>query len=384
MIRRTSHLLALLGLAALLGLTAACTTRGAPANGTTSVSTGTPTASTTATPPARPAAAAQPAARAKPAAPALASATAAAAAQAAPRVSMIFVGDLMFDDTPGRVIKQGRDPLKAFATELASADIRIGNLECVVATTGRAEPDKPYTFRAHPRVLKVLKRHFDAVGLANNHSGDFGPEAFAQMLGLLDKAGIQYFGGGLDLASAHAPLIVERQGLRIALLAYNEFFPRHFEADADKPGIAWSEDEQVRLDIGRARSVHRADLVIPFMHWGWEDEPHASARQRQLARLMIEAGADAVIGGHPHVTQDIEFIQGKPVIYSLGNFVFDGFTDPTNNTGWLLRLELDRAGVAAWRTVVARIDREGSPAPDRRTPGQCWQRGMVRQAACER
>jgi poly-gamma-glutamate synthesis protein (capsule biosynthesis protein) len=385
MIRRTSYLLSLLGLAALLGLPAACTTRGAPANGPASASTRTPTTNTTATTPARPAVASQPTARTKPAAPAQATATAAAAApSAAARVSMIFVGDLMFDDTPGRVIRLGRDPLKPFAAELASADIRIGNLECVVATTGSAEPDKPYTFRAHPRVLKVLGRHFDAVGLANNHSGDFGPGAFAQMLGLLDKAGIQHFGGGLDLASAHTPLIVERQGLRIALLAYNEFFPRHFEADADKPGIAWSEDEQVRLDIARARSVFRADLVIPFMHWGWEHEPHASERQRQLARLMIDAGADAVIGGHPHVTQDIEFVQGKPVIYSLGNFVFDGFTDPANNTGWLLRLELDRDGVAAWRTVVARMDREGTPHPDRRAPGECWQRGMVRQALCER
>jgi poly-gamma-glutamate synthesis protein (capsule biosynthesis protein) len=312
-------------------------------------------------------------------------AAASACAEApAPRVSMIFVGDLMLDDTPGRVIKQGRDPLKPFAAELAAADIRIGNLECVVATTGSAEPDKPYTFRAHPRTLKVLQHRFDAVSLANNHSGDFGPVAFAQMLGLLDRAGIQHFGGGLDLASAHAPLIIERQGLRIALLGYDEFFPRHFEADADKPGIAWSEDEQVRLDIHRARSVFHADLVIPFMHWGWEHEPLASSRQRQLARLMIDAGADAVIGSHPHVTQDIEFVQGKPVIYSLGNFVFDGFDQPINNTGWLLRLELDRDGVAAWRTVIARIDREGTPHPDRRTPGQCWQRGMAQQGACER
>ncbi|MEX8519462.1 MAG: CapA family protein [Leptothrix sp. (in: b-proteobacteria)] len=315
---------------------------------------------------------------------AAASAWAEAPAAPAPRVSMIFVGDLMLDDTPGRVIRRGRDPLKPFAAELAAADIRIGNLECVVATTGSAEPDKPYTFRAHPRTLKVLQHRFDAVSLANNHSGDFGPVAFAQMLGLLDGAGIRHFGGGLDLASAHMPLIIERQGLRIALLGYDEFFPRHFEADADKPGIAWSEDEQVRLDIHRARSVFHADLVIPFMHWGWEHEPLASSRQRQLARLMIDAGADAVIGSHPHVTQDIEFVKGKPVIYSLGNFVFDGFDQPINNTGWLLRLELDRDGVAAWRTTVARIDREGTPHPDRRTPGQCWQRGMAQQAACER
>jgi len=280
-----------------------------------------------------------------------------------PVVSIAFVGDVMLAESIGPQIRRGRDPFAPFAALLDSADIRVGNLECVVATRGEAEPDKPYTFRAHPRVLKLLKRHFDALGLANNHSGDYGPVAFGEMLGRLDHAGIAYFGGGSDLARAHAPLIVERKGLRIALLGYNEFFPRSFEADVDKAGIAWSEDEQVRFDIANARSRHRADLVIPFMHWGWEHEPLAGARQRQLARLMIDAGADAVIGGHPHVVQDYEEYRGKPIIYSLGNFVFDGFADPDNNTGWLLRMELDRRGVRNWQVTVARIDRHGIPHP---------------------
>ena len=161
--------------------------------------------------------------------------------------------------------------------------------------------------------------------------------------------------------------------MRIALLAYNEFFPRSFEADVDRPGIAWSEDEQVRLDIAAARGRHHADLVIPFMHWGWEHELVASARQRQLARLMIDAGADAVVGGHPHVVQDHEEYRGKPIIYSLGNFVFDGFTDRDNNTGWLLRMELDRRGVKNWRVSVARIDRHGIPRPAAE-PGPAYER----------
>ncbi|MDB5920493.1 MAG: poly-gamma-glutamate biosynthesis protein, partial [Massilia sp.] len=251
----------------------------------------------------------------------------------APVVSLVFVGDIMLADSPGKVVKRGEDPFAPFAAILKSADIRIGNLECVVATGGSAEDDKPYTFRAAPNSLRFVKRHFDAVGLANNHTGDFGPKAFAEMLGLLDKAGIGYFGGGAHLAHAHTPLIIERKGLRIALLAHDEFFPRSFEADVDKPGVAWSEDEQVRRDIKLARTQYHADLVIPFMHWGWEHEPLASERQRQLARLMIDAGADAVVGGHPHVTQDVEQYRGKPIIYSLGNFVFDGFSSLDNNTG---------------------------------------------------
>jgi len=295
-------------------------------------------------------------------------------------VSIAFVGDIMLDDLPGKLIRRGRDPFAPFAAILKKSDLRVGNLECVIATRGTREPDKPFTFRAHPRTLDVLKRHFDAVSLANNHSGDFGPPAFDEMLDLLDRTRIGYFGGGRTLAQAHEPWIVERRGLRIALLGYNEFFPRSFEADHDRPGIAWSEDDQVRLDIASAR--RRADIVIPVMHWGWEFEPLASQRQRELARLMIDAGADAVVGGHPHVTQDTEQYRGKPIVYSLGNFVFDSFTDEDTTTGWLLRMELDRQGVRSWRTVIARIDADGVPHPRPPAEGECWERGQESAARC--
>lgn len=297
-------------------------------------------------------------------------------------VSIAFVGDVMLADTPGNLIRAGRDPFAPFSGRLSSADIRVANLECVVSGTGKADPSKPWSFRAHPRVLQRMKRHFDAVALANNHSGDYGPLAFADMLERLERSGIGYFGGGRTLAAAHAPLILERKGLRIALLGYNEFFPRWFEADFDKPGIAWSEDEQVTLDIVQARRIHHADIVIPVMHWGWEHEPLASTRQRQLARLMIDAGADAVVGGHPHVVQDIEIYRGRPVIYSLGNFVFDGFDSPATTTGWLLELKVDRAGASAFRTTVARIDREGTPHPASPSLSLCWNVGQSAAGAC--
>lgn len=297
-----------------------------------------------------------------------------AAAAAAQEVTLAFVGDVMLAEGPGRVIRRGDDPFRAVAPWLASADVRVANLECVVARGGSPEPGKPYTFRAHPRVLPVLRHHFDVVSLANNHSGDYGTEAFAEMLDRLSAAGLEAFGGGRTLADAHRPLILERHGVRIALLGYNEFLPRHFEADTDKPGVAWSEDAQVRLDIRRAREVHRADVVIPFMHWGWEYEPRASARQRALARLMIDAGADAVIGGHPHVVQDTEAYRGRPIVYSLGNFVFDGFTAPETTTGWLLRLTVDRRGAVRWNALDVQLDREGSPRPRSDRPGWCWTR----------
>jgi len=275
-------------------------------------------------------------------------------------VSMVVVGDIMLEGGPDRAMRARRDPFLDFSSLFKNADLRVGNLECVVSTLGSSEPDKPNTFRVHPQRLKYIARHFDAVGLANNHSGDFGPKAFADMLGSLKRHGVAYYGGGNNLQEAHTPLIVERKGLRIALLGYDEFQPRSFEADHDRPGVAWSEDEQVVRDIRLARTQWQADVVIPIMHWGWE-EPVANARQRKLARLMIDAGADLVIGGHPHQVQDTEQYKGKPIFYSLGNFVFEGFSDPVNNIGWAIRFELDKQGVRSWQVHTAKIDRQGIP-----------------------
>ena len=98
-------------------------------------------------------------------------------------IIMAFVGDMMLDEAPGQYIKQGKDPFKAFESILDSSDISIGNLECAVGTSGKKE-DKPYTFMANPRVIPVLKKHFSAVSLANNHSFDYGTKAFDQMLDL--------------------------------------------------------------------------------------------------------------------------------------------------------------------------------------------------------
>jgi len=279
-----------------------------------------------------------------------------------PAVKLAFVGDVMLADGPGRLIAQGRDPFAHVAQRLRQADVRIANLECVVATRGRAL-DKPWTFRAHPRVLPVLQRHVDVVSLANNHSGDFGREAFTEMLGLLERAGLPQVGGGRNLRAAHRPHVIERHGVRIALLGFNEFFPRHFEAGTDHAGVAWSEDEQVLEGIRRARDELGVDVVIPFMHWGTEGEERANDRQRELARRMIDAGADAVVGAHPHVVQDTEVHRGKPIIYSLGNFVFDGFDSLATRTGWMLFMTVGREGVRQWHVEAVRTDVDGSPHP---------------------
>lgn len=292
---------------------------------------------------------------------------------AASEVTLAFAGDVMLDGVPGETIVAGRDPLADFTDIFDSVDIAVANLECVVATVG--EPiDKPYTFRAHPRVLDVLARHFSAVSLANNHTGDFGHAAFLEQLDLLDKKGIARFGGGGDCREARLPLLIERHGVRIALLGYNDFQPRDFEAGPTWPGVAWAVDEQVSADIKAARSEHRADVVIPVVHWGWEYEP-ANDRQKALARLMIESGADVVVGGHPHVTQEVEYHQGKLIVYSVGNCVFDGFDPGPSRQGWIFRLRVDPRGMVAWDTLPVKIDDEGTPHIDRDAATPAGSRG---------
>lgn len=282
-------------------------------------------------------------------------------AQAEP-LTLLFAGDIMLADGPGQTI----------AAILNAADYRIGNLEVPVATSGQAHASKIVSFRAEPRTLSVLRGRFDAVSLANNHSGDYGQTAFGETMQHLDHAGIAYFGGGHNLAAAHKPLWIEKKGLRIAVLGYNEFKPRAFEAGANWPGIAWSEDDQVIADI-RAAKVAGADLVIPFMHWGWEKETQPTERQKTFARKMIDAGAALVGGGYPHVTQGAEIYKGKPIIYSLGNFVFDGFDYPEAERGWLLRLKLEKSGVLSWETLAAQIDKAGTPWPVKDALTPCGQ-----------
>jgi poly-gamma-glutamate synthesis protein (capsule biosynthesis protein) len=277
-------------------------------------------------------------------------------------VELIFAGDVMLDDGPGRLISRGGDPLQPFEAILNAADYRIANLECPIARSGTPLANKIYSFRADPRVLPVLQGRFDAFSLANNHSGDQGHAGLLETIRHLEQNGFAQVGGGRNLSEAHQPLWIKRRGLKIAVLAYNEFKPRSFEAGAATPGIAWSEDSHVIADIRAARAAG-ADLVIPFMHWGFEKSNQPSERQRQFARKMIDEGAALVVGSHPHVTQGAETYRGKPIIYSLGNFVFDGFDYAAAKHGWLLRLKLDKSGVISWDTLVAEIDEDGTPHP---------------------
>ncbi|HYG57887.1 MAG TPA: CapA family protein [Symbiobacteriaceae bacterium] len=294
--------------------------------------------------------------------------------QPEPTIRLVFVGDIMLDRVPGQAVERGEDPFAALAEVLHTGDVTVGNLECVIATVGQKVP-KLYNFRCHPRNVPLLARYFDAVSVANNHSGDYGKEAFVEQLGLLSQGGLRYFGGGLTDADAHAPLILEAGGIRVALLGYNEIELRSYEAGPDRPGLAWSDDARVVADIAAAKAG--ADLVVVYPHWGNEYQPVPSERQVSLARKMVDAGADLVVGGHPHVIQTAAYYKDRLIVYSLGNFVFDDFNDVPASLGepsrmsWVLRVTLSRQGMVEWDTLVARTDDSGIPRLVRGAESPC-------------
>lgn len=150
------------------------------------------------------------------------------------------------------------------------------------------------------------------------------------------------------------------------------------------PGVAWSsEDEQVVADIKRTIKQDNPDIVITYMHWGWEDEPLPCERQKMMARKMIDAGATVVIGSHPHVLQTVEYYNGGLIVYSLGNFVFDEYDDDAGRTGWLLRLNFDRKGLLNWDTIVSYIDpKTGFPYPKLDMKSPCGNRQSYEIASC--
>jgi poly-gamma-glutamate synthesis protein (capsule biosynthesis protein) len=156
--------------------------------------------------------------------------------------------------------------------------------------------------------------------------------------------------------------VFERNGRRVAVFGYNGFPPRSFAATTHKPGTAWLVEKNVIRDIQSAKAQGHADMVLLYLHWGEELEEQPNEAQIGLAHRLVDAGADAIIGGHPHVIQTIEWYRERPIVYSLGNFVFDYFPhDPPIWTGHILRLDYLDGPVPKLSTIGVELDASGVP-----------------------
>ncbi len=280
------------------------------------------------------------------AAPASASAVAPAARAPEPDfVRIAFAGDLNLALEVGRALDSGAHPpgfpFHEVGERLRAADWLVGNLECVASLKGKIETDHN-PFRCDNAIPPLQAAGFDLVSVANNHALDFGRVAFFDMLANLDAASLPHFGKETFTFRRQPPYIVTLAGIRIGLLAYYVL--------PQKP----------LAELVEAR--RQVDVLIPFMHWGREDDPQPLELQRRLARDMIDAGADAVVGTHAHVPQPTAWYRGKLIAYGIGNFVFSGMTHTElHRTGQLLELDVGKTGVRAARIIEVRLGEDGAP-----------------------
>lgn len=249
-------------------------------------------------------------------------------------VKLALVGDIL---PAARVLDYmnqfGFDyPFEGARTLLQSADITAGNLETAITDRGTPEENKEYVYRGPKEALTPIKdAGFDFLSLANNHSMDYGWEGLNDTMDALDDIDIAHAGSGVDDVEAFTPAYIDSQGVTVGFVSLTRVIPiskNVWKADKANPGLAESySTERAVKAIQEAKS--HADLVVVMVHWGEERSDTPNKFQKSLAYAYVDAGADLVVGSHPHVLQGFEKYKGKWIAYSLGNFVFPGMSPPT-------------------------------------------------------
>ena len=245
-----------------------------------------------------------------------------------------FTGDFNFADdwyTMEHLKSQPNGLLDCFSEELLkemrASDVLIMNNEFAYSKKGRSQPlaGKAYTFRADPETVELLELFgTDAVMLANNHVYDYGKTGFLDTLSTLNGAGMPYVGAGENIDEASQALYYIVNGRKVAIVSATQIersasYTR--EATRTEPGVLKTLNPTRFLQI-IAEAKAQSDYVIALVHWGTEGNLYSEESQRKLAAQYVDAGADAIIGGHPHRLQGVGYMRGVPVAYSLGNFWF--------------------------------------------------------------
>jgi capsule synthesis protein PGA_cap len=211
---------------------------------------------------------------------------------------------------------------------ISRADIAIANFENPAPNSFTWHRSKT-VFTADPTLIDgLMKAGIDYVGIANNHIGDAGNTGILQTIANLKKRGLKYSGAGKDLVAAQKPAILGANGTKVAILAYDAIAPGYHAAKGE-PGSSKLTIKAVQAGVKAARKAG-AKVVIVFPHWGTEYKYSPFQNQQRLARQIIDAGADMIIGNHAHYAAAVEIYKGKPIWYALGNFVFDQtWSEPT-------------------------------------------------------
>lgn len=238
-----------------------------------------------------------------------------------PTVTLMFGGNVNLSDALGA--SAGNDYHWAFANmdEYRQADVAMVNLENPLTRSKLGSGKKQLNFKADPESVKVLTAGgVDIVNLANSHAMDYAEPGLVETMNTLDNSGIQHQGAGRDIKEARRPDIIEVKGQRIAYLGYYD--ADLHAADQGKAGTNPRRNNRVAEDIRALRG--QVDWIIVNYHWGVELADYPGDWQIDLARFTIDQGADLVVGHHPQVLQGAEIYKGRPIVYSLGNFIFGG------------------------------------------------------------
>lgn len=271
-----------------------------------------------------------------------------------PSITLVAVGDVLLDrGIAKKIANNGFDwPFAKVAETIRAADIAFCNLECPLSK-GAHKVTKFICFRADPKNLAcVSDAGFDIVSTANNHALDAGRRGLMETLGHLDDAGIAHAGSGANLEAAESPTILDVNGVKVAFLARNLLFPEGVWYRTDAPTIAGLDESRIEEQIADAHE--KADVVIVSLHWGIEYRKKPTDAQIALGRKLIDAGANVVLGHHPHCTQPVEEYHGGVIAYSLGNFLFDS-VNPVCMETMILRCRLSRSGVSELQIIPARV-----------------------------
>lgn len=277
-----------------------------------------------------------------------------------PLIHLVVVGDIMLSRNVGQKMLKYKDyqyPFLATQDFLKSADIAFGNLESPLLAGPQVESSS-LIFRADPECAPALVASgFNVLSLANNHIMNQGPEGLLNTLVLLTEAGAKGVGAGTERGKAHQAAIIEKNGLKVAFLAYA--YPGNQEAQADAPGVAIMKIADLEQDLKEAKD--EADVVIVSMHAGTEYSREPNQKQIDFGHAAIDHGADLVIGHHPHWIQPIEKYKNKYIIYSLGNFIFDQTWSPETQEGLVASIDLNREGVQSLEFLPVRIFDSSQP-----------------------
>ncbi|MED5580416.1 MAG: CapA family protein [Nitrospinota bacterium] len=285
-----------------------------------------------------------------------------------PSCSFIACGDVAINR------KSGEDTFGKLTRILQNADFTFGNLELPLSKIGKKQPNK-ICLRGSPSMADTLKNAgFNIMAFANNHALDYGEKAFLETIELMRSKQISIAGAGNNLKKSRDPAIIEKGGIKLGMLCFSSIIPDGFDAKSNRPGInpirietkyifkggkheypgTLPEDKTYTLqkDLERMKkdiqsSKKKVDVVLVNHHWGTSMTHRVKDFEREIAYASIDSGADIVLGGHPHVLQGIEFYKKKPIVYSMGNLIFDFdipfFTEATKQT-FIFGCELNKNG----------------------------------------